>query len=763
MKIHLYTLCWNEIDVLPFVIDYWKRIPVDKAIVYDNGSTDGSVEYLKQFDWIEVKHFETEGMNDFIQRDIKNNCWKESRGIADFVIVCDMDECLFLPNGLKTLKMMKENHYTICVPKWYDFISEEYPKYVEGKLLHEISNRAYIGDGKCILFDPNEINEINYSVGAHQHNPNGNVKYYVSPNVYVLHINHHLSLEYLLNRYKTMEERLSKDNKNNHLCIHYSFSEEKLQKDYEEGLKKSINFNDLMKSEQKCIKKYAIITFLFNNYDLLREPLIIDENFDYYCLTDDKNLTSKNWKCIYIKQFDTDKLSGVQKTYMAKYSFYKYVPTFYKYYMNIDASIEIKDKLTDIMLFFEKNNYDIGLSMHPENDNYFDEYKQWVKVRNLEKKYVKIFKNFCKTENVKENEKTGLIECTVKIYKNKIDVISFIEEVFLTLKKWCNFEDKNEQCYFTQTFKRYIDNLNTCYFYRQFYSNSEYFNSYFHKTNTKWVNNVTKEENTKILFGRNVYLNEFDKNKKDELNIFIGTYKSFKPSVSNESYKIIVGNHEIENDSKLELINCKCDSKLDDTFYSEIYMLKWISENYELKDYVGYCHYRKYFSFMDEIPNMDEIFEKYDAIVAKPLMYKTNVKEQYSSCHNIEDLYIIGGILADKYPEYCNTWHKFLNNKIFFPYNMFIMKRDDFKEYITFIYDVLDEYLKIVGTDIIKRIGNNVEKYLKKQYPNNTIDYQYRIGGYLAERLTNLFIITHFKKLQAYPVKITEDKYKSDE
>lgn len=163
---------------------------------------------------------------------------------------------------------------------------------------------------------------------------------------------------------------------------------------------------------------------------------------------------------------------------------------------------------------------------------------------------------------------------------------------------------------------------------------------------------------------------------------------------------------------------------------------------------------------MDDIPNMDEIFEKYDAIVAKPLMYKTSVKEQYTYCHNIEDLYIIGGILADKYPEYCNAWHKFLNNKIFFPYNMFIMKRDNFKEYITFIYDVLDEYLKIVGTDIIKRIGNNVEKYLKNFSPNDTIDYQYRIGGYLAERLTNLFIITHFKKLQAYPVKITEDKYK---
>ena len=26
MKIDLYTLCWNEMKIIPFVIDYWKNI-----------------------------------------------------------------------------------------------------------------------------------------------------------------------------------------------------------------------------------------------------------------------------------------------------------------------------------------------------------------------------------------------------------------------------------------------------------------------------------------------------------------------------------------------------------------------------------------------------------------------------------------------------------------------------------------------------------------------------------------------------------------
>ena len=68
------------------------------------------------------------------------------------------------------------------------------------------------------------------------------------------------------------------------------------------------------------MEKYAVVTFLFNRYDLLREPLIIDENADYYCLTDDKELKSKNWKCIYISEFDTDKLLPLYETLSSKYN-----------------------------------------------------------------------------------------------------------------------------------------------------------------------------------------------------------------------------------------------------------------------------------------------------------------------------------------------------------------------------------------------------------------------------------------------------------
>ena len=132
------------------------------------------------------------------------------------------------------------------------------------------------------------------------------------------------------------------------------------------------------------------------------------------------------------------------------------------------------------------------------------------------------------------------------------------------------------------------------------------------------VNERTKEKDE--------YINSIIK-PIDNLDIFIGTQKTFTPIVTNSAYKIIVGNHEIENNSNLELIKCNNDLKLDDRFYSELYMLYYVSKNIELPKYVGFCHNRRYFSFLDNIPNMDEIFSEYDALCAKKIELEDKIAD----------------------------------------------------------------------------------------------------------------------------------------
>lgn len=237
-------------------------------------------------------------------------------------------------------------------------------------------------------------------------------------------------------------------------------------------------------------------------------------------------------------------------------------------------------------------------------------------------------------------------------------------------------------------------------------------------------------------------------NKKSNLDIFVCSHNDFNQVVTSDTYTVINSN-DIKDD---------VDLPLDDKFYSELYHFKYVHDNIQLKKYVGFCHYRRYFDFLDEIPDMNERFSKFDCIVSKPLIFKDTIYEHYNKTHNIEDLELVGKIIKKKFPSYYNAFETFTNGNIFVPYNMFIMRRGYFKKYIKFVFTILNEYLKIVGTDINKRIEENKDKYLKDFYPNNTIEYQYRIGGYIAERLTNVFLMKNFKKMKIYDVIITEEK-----
>lgn len=238
---------------------------------------------------------------------------------------------------------------------------------------------------------------------------------------------------------------------------------------------------------------------------------------------------------------------------------------------------------------------------------------------------------------------------------------------------------------------------------------------------------------------------------KDNVDIFVCTHKNVELPFRNKAYKLINCN-DINNDTWVNGIK--------GSFYSEIMSYFYVAENYELKDYVGFCQYRRFWGFEDRIPDMDERFKNVEVLLTKPKRFDDiTIREQYDIYHNIDDLNIVTDIIDKKYPEYSNVWNTFLNGKIMFRYNMFIMKKEDFLRYIKFMRGVLDDYVDVVGTDIYKRIEDNKDKYLKDFPPNDSVEYQFRIAGYLAERLTNAFIMKNFKTIGAYDVSVVEEKY----
>jgi len=247
MRVEVFTFCWNEMSILPWAVDYWRKY-ASHVTVYDNGSTDGSLQYLQaQGDWVTVIHFETGGqINDTLLRDMKNNVWKQARNRADLVVVCDMDEMLCGRDVVQSLATMLRVGGTVSCPQWYDLVSDEVPVF-NGQSLHKIRPLAVSIQEypKAIVFDPNAIDEINYEYGAHRCHPVGKVRWF-GGGLFTLHTNHNLSFEHKLERYRVMKSRLSDINKELGHGIHYSFSDKTLLAEWKEKRKMAVNFGAIV-------------------------------------------------------------------------------------------------------------------------------------------------------------------------------------------------------------------------------------------------------------------------------------------------------------------------------------------------------------------------------------------------------------------------------------------------------------------------------------------------------------------------------------
>jgi len=124
---------------------------------------------------------------------------------------------------------MKNNNQTIIYPYSYDMISNVFPTYEDGILLHNKiigyeDKRLY---RKKILFNPNKISEINYKPGAHDCNPIGLINYYDKNDIFFLHYKN-LSVDYVLNKNKIYKDRLSEINRRNGWGIHYTYNEQSI-------------------------------------------------------------------------------------------------------------------------------------------------------------------------------------------------------------------------------------------------------------------------------------------------------------------------------------------------------------------------------------------------------------------------------------------------------------------------------------------------------------------------------------------------------
>jgi glycosyltransferase involved in cell wall biosynthesis len=226
-NIELYTICKNEEVIILSFLKHYSKI-CSKITIYDNQSTDNTLSIIEDFrnktscEIVVIEHNTNGQLRDDLYITIKNNCWKGST--ADYVLIVDCDE--FLQINMSEIE--SNSNVDIFRTEGYEMVGDSLniDEITHGKIEDNYS--------KLVMFNPNTISEINYSIGAHKSTPhrkdNNDVVY--SDKCYKLFHYKYIQLDYVVRKYHENNKSLSEYNKGNGFGIQYTWDISKITEYY---------------------------------------------------------------------------------------------------------------------------------------------------------------------------------------------------------------------------------------------------------------------------------------------------------------------------------------------------------------------------------------------------------------------------------------------------------------------------------------------------------------------------------------------------
>lgn len=149
--------------------------------------------------------------------------------------------------------------------------------------------------------------------------------------------------------------------------------------------------------------------------------------------------------------------------------------------------------------------------------------------------------------------------------------------------------------------------------------------------------------------------------------------------------------------------------------YAELTVLYWAWKNQKKVDYIGLCHYRRYFKFSrlpfrdvkimsvekflfakDTEFNPDKHLGKYDIILAKPFLSSYPIRLDMTSAVCFYDFFVLKDIINNLFHDYYDSFCYVMDNNQFYHCNMFITRREIFNDYCEWLFAVLGELEKVI-------------------------------------------------------------------
>jgi hypothetical protein len=200
MRVHLYSICWNDAAMLGYFFRHYDRF-VERYVLYDDGSDADTLSILHAHPRTEVRPMPRLAGNSYMEsaRLLRNVMWKESRGAADWVIVTDVDEHLYHPDLAFYLEWCRAKGVTAIPGLGFQMIGRHFP--APDALLCRDCTRGAPSHEMCklALFDPNRIDGIDYDFGRHTAKPTGTLRYPPRDELLNLHYKY-IDVEYVLKR-----------------------------------------------------------------------------------------------------------------------------------------------------------------------------------------------------------------------------------------------------------------------------------------------------------------------------------------------------------------------------------------------------------------------------------------------------------------------------------------------------------------------------------------------------------------------------------